>query len=33
MQLEVILFFIALICGLIQIVKLALIWDKEDDEE
>ena len=33
MQIEVILFFIALICGLIQIAKLALVWYKEDDEE
>ena len=33
MQPEVICFMIAIVCGLIQIVKLAIAWDKDRDEE
>jgi hypothetical protein len=33
MQLEVILFMIAIACGVIQILKLAVLWDRERDEE
>lgn len=33
MQPEVICFMIAIVCGLIKIVKLAIAWDKDRDEE
>lgn len=33
MQPEVICFMIAIVCGLIQIVKLAIVWDRDEDEE
>ena len=33
MQPEVMCFMLALVCGLIQIAKLAIIWYRDEDEE